>query len=172
MHSEVFVPTSWTKTTTIVPNNPDRESWPEVININKNVFDLSVMVNNEIEEDLLDCDENIIINYNYMNNEIFFIEKMRQSPRQLVDDEKENIVEDSNCREFTYLLQVIDHEAKATMYYDVKLARVEIAKDEEKKPISNSGVVNEDLEVIADLDEDNPFITEFDTPKDLIKNEK
>ena len=129
------------------------------------------MVNNDINDDLLDCDENIVINYSYKNNEITFIEEVRQIPNQLVDDDKENIVEDNASKEFSYLLKVVDHKTKATMYYDVKLARVEIAKSEEK-PITGNDVINEKLEVIAALDEDNPFSTEFETPKDLIKNEK
>ena len=57
---------------------------------------------------------------------------------------------------------MVDKETRSTMYYDVKLARVEIEKKED------SGPLGEHLEVIGKLyDEDeNPFGTEFDDPAD------
>ena len=56
------------------------------------------------------------------------------------------------------------------MYYDVKLARVEVEKKEET--VTEDKSLGEHLEVIAELDDENPFNTEFDIPEDYKKKEK
>lgn len=62
-----------------------------------------------------------------------------------------------------YTLKVVDHETNSVAYYDVKLARVEIGKKEDK------GLQEKRLEVIEELDDDedeNPFDTKFDDAED------
>ena len=57
------------------------------------------------------------------------------------------------------------------MYYDVKLARVEVEKKE--KTVTEDKLLGEHLEVITKLDDDdNPFNTEFDIPEDYKKKEE
>lgn len=73
-------------------------------------------------------------------------------------------------KEYTYLLKVIDHTTNSVMYYDVKLARVEVEKKEETGTEDKS--LGEHLEVITKLDDENPFNTEFDIPEDYKKKEE
>ena len=54
------------------------------------------------------------------------------------------------------------------MYYDVKLARVEMEKNKNTE-INSENSLDEHLEVIAKLDDDNPFDTEFDEPEEYKK---
>lgn len=86
--------------------------------------------------------------------------------KTIVNDEVE-----AGGKEFTYLLKVIDHATNSIMYYDVNLARVEIAKA--KEIVTDDGSLSEHLEVITKLDDedDNPFNTEFDIPEDYKKKE-
>ena len=170
-YNEIYVPTGWNKTSKIIPYNPARSVWPEVSNIKDNIFDLSIITYNKIEDDLMDCDEQLTLFFVHGNNEIVLREDTSYTPRQLVDDQKENINESGTIKEKTYLLTVVDKETKATMYYDVKLARVEMEKSEEVK-IENTDSLSEHLEVIAKLDDDNPFDTDFDEPIDKEEKDK
>ena len=60
-------------------------------------------------------------------------------------------------------MKVVDHETNSVAYYDVKLARVEIEKKEDKE------LQEKRLEVIEELDDeedDNPLDIEFDDAED------
>ena len=57
------------------------------------------------------------------------------------------------------------------MYYDVKLARVEMEKVK-ASDFRDDGSLSEHLEVIAKLDDDNPFDTDFDEPAEKEEKEK
>jgi hypothetical protein len=141
-----------------------------VSNTNENIFNLSIVTYNKIEDDLLDCDETLTLFFARQSNDITLIEETSYKPRQLVDDQKENINESGTVKEKTYLLKVFDRETRSTMFYDVKLARVELEKD---VPVAGDGSLSEHLEVIAKLDDDdNPFDTDFDDPVDSKKKDR
>ena len=168
-YNEIYIPNGWNKTSNLVPNNPARSSWPEVSNVTENIFNLSIVTYNKIEDDLLDCDETLALFFAYQNDDITLIEKTSYKPRQLVDDQKENINESGTVKEKTYLLKVFDRDTKSAMFYDVKLARVELEKN---VPVACDDSLSEHLEVIAKLDnDDNPFNTDFDDPVDSEKKD-
>ena len=170
-YNDIYVPNGWNKTSKIVPYNPARSSWPEVSNTNENIFDLSIVTLSKIEDGLMDCDEKLTLFFVHQDNEIMLIEETSYKPTQLVDDQKENINEGGTIKEKTYLLKVYDRETKSTMFYDVKLARVELEKDM-KIDVEEENQLSERLEVIAKLDDDNPFDTEFeDSPLEYSKND-
>ena len=162
-YNEVYIPTGWAKKTEIVPNNPIRSTTPEVELYDDNVFDLWITTDNKIEDDLLNCDEKLILCFTHENNEIVLTEEISYSPKERADDKKENIDNSGKIKERTYLLIVKDNDTKSTMYYDVKLARVELEK-KAKNTNEDSNSLSEDLEVIAVYDEDdeNPFDIEFE----------
>lgn len=164
-YNEAFVPTSWQKTTIIGPSNPIRTSWPEVEIIDKNIFNLSIVTENKIEDDLVDCDEKLVLFFVHENNEIYLTEETSLKPRQLVDDNKETANASGSIKEKTYFLKIVDNDTKSVMYYDAKLARVEMQKVSENQT-TESAPISEDLEVIAayDEDEENPFNTDFEDP--------
>ena len=105
------------------------------------------------------------MNYTHKNNEISLVEETGLMKRSsILDDENEK-----GGQEFTYLLKVIDHNTNTTMYYDVKLARVELEKNG-NVDINNEDSLCQHLEVIAKLDDENPFDAEFDEPEDYKKD--
>lgn len=166
--NEVFVPTGWNVTTEESAQNLSRPSWPLVTTTEENIFDLTVLVNTKNDEEPNNEKRQLILNFTYGNNEISLVQESDCIKRKsIIDDEAE-----SSGKEFTYLLKVIDHTTNSIMYYDVKLARVEVEKKEEIAVEDNS--LSEHLEVIAKLDDedDNPFNTEFDIPEDYKKKEK
>lgn len=169
--NEIFVPSSWVRTTKEVSSNPIRASWPDVANLDSNIFDLSIITYSNVEDDLLDCDEKLSLFFVSGNNEIMLSEETSYSPKQLVDDQKENINESGTVKEKTYSLKVYDRDTKSTMYYDVKLARVEMEKVK-ASGFRDDGSLSEHLEVIAKLDDDNPFDTDFDEPVEKEEKEK
>jgi len=142
-----------------------------VANLGSNIFDLSIITYSNVEDDLLDCDEKLSLFFVSGNNEIMLSEETSYSPKQLVDDQKENINESGTVKEKTYSLKVYDRDTKSTMYYDVKLARVEMEK-EKASGFRDDGSLSEHLEVIAKLDDDNPFDTDFDEPVEKEEKEK
>lgn len=164
--NEIYIPTGWVKKKELIPDNPIRSSTPEIELYEDNVFDLWITADNKIEDDLLNCDEKLVLGFTHENNEIILSEETKYTPKQLVDDEKENINESGTVKERTYLLIVKDKDTKSTMYYDIKLARVELEKKTENNNEENNSL-SEDLEVIAvyDEDEENPFDTEFEDAK-------
>lgn len=164
-YKETFVPTSWERTTLIAPSNPTRSSWPEVENVEQNIFNLSIVTENKIDDDLVDCNERLVLFFVHDNNEMYLTEETTLTPRQLVDDKPKNANTSGSIREKTYMLKVVDNDTKSIMYYDVKLARVEMLKLSEE-PATEETSISEDLEVIAvyDEDEENPFDTEFEDP--------
>ena len=164
-YCEVYVPSGWVKTVKETPQYLARSSWPQVEKINDNVFDLTVLTNVKEDDDPSNIKEQFILNCTHKNNEISLVEETGLMKRSsIVDDEVEK-----SGQEFTYLLKVIDHNTNTTMYYDVKLARVEMEKNEINE-VSNDDSLSEHLEVIAKLDDENPFDTEFDEPSDVKKD--
>ena len=156
-YSEVYVPNGWIKTTEEIPDNPARSSWPEIEGVESNVFDLTIVVNEKANIDPMKIKEQLILNYTYGNNEVSLVQETGLVKRKsIVNDEL-----DLGGREYSYLLKVVNHETNATMYYDVKLARVEMEKKEEIE--SDDDSLAEHIEVIAPLDEDedDPFDTDF-----------
>lgn len=119
--NEIYVPTTWTKTSKEVAANVMRSSWVDVENIDENYFNLSIVKYSEVKDDQLDCDEKLTLFFESGNNEICLEEETSNTPRQVNDKEK-------TVRDKTYMLKVYDKETKATMYYDVVLARVELEK--------------------------------------------
>ena len=168
--NEIFVPSGWVRTTKEVSSNPIRASWPDVANLDSNIFDLSIITHSNVEDELLDCDEKLSLFFVSGNNEVMLSEETSYSPRQLVDDQKENINESGTIKEKIYSLKVYDRDTKSTMFYDVKLARVEMEK--EVLGFKDDGSLSEHLEVIAKLDDDNPFDTDFDEPVEKEEKEK
>ena len=159
--NEVFVPTGWNVTTEETAQNLSRPSWPLVTITEENIFDLSVLVNTKNDEEPNNEKQQLILNFIYGNNEISLVQESDCIKRKsIVNDEVE-----ADGKEFTYLLKVIDHATNSIMYYDVNLARVEIAKTEEI--VTDDDLLSEHLEVIAELDDedDNPFETEFGDPQ-------
>ena len=114
--NEIFVPSGWVRTTKEVSSNPIRASWPDVANLDSNIFDLSIITYSNVEDDLLDCDEKLSLFFVSGNNEIMLSEETSYSPKQLVDDQKENINESGTVKEKTYSLKVYDRDTKSTMY--------------------------------------------------------
>ena len=166
--NEVFVPTGWNVTTEETAQNLSRPSWPLVTTTEENIFDLSVLVSTKNDEEPNNEKHQLVLNFIYGNNEISLVQESDCIKRKsIIDDEVE-----ASGKEFTYLLKVIDHTTNSIMYYDVKLARVEVEKKKEIAVEDNS--LSEHLEVIAKLDDedDNPFNTEFDIPEDYKKKEK
>ena len=159
--NEVFVPTGWNVTTEETAQNLSRPAWPLVTTTEENIFDLSVLVNTKNDEEPNNEKHQLILNFIYGNNEISLVQESDCIKRKsIVNDEVE-----ADGKEFTYLLKVIDHATNSIMYYDVNLARVEIAKTEEI--VTDDDLLSEHLEVIAELDDedDNPFETEFGDPQ-------
>ena len=159
--NEVFVPTGWNVTTEETAQNLSRPAWPLVTTTEENIFDLSVLVNTKNDEEPNSEKHQLILNFIYGNNEISLVQESDCIKRKsIVNDEVE-----ADGKEFTYLLKVIDHATNSIMYYDVNLARVEIAKTEEI--VTDDDLLSEHLEVIAELDDedDNPFETEFGDPQ-------
>lgn len=156
-YSEIYVPNGWIKTTEEIPENPTRSSWPEIEGVESNVFDLSIVVNEKTNPDPMKIKEQLILSYTYGNNEVSLVQETGLVKRKsIVDDEL-----DLGGREYSYLLKVINHETNASMYYDVKLARVEMEKKEKIEPEDNS--LTEHIEVIVPIDEEeNPFETDFE----------
>ena len=159
--NEVFVPTGWNVTTEETAQNLSRPSWPLVTTTEENIFDLSVLVSTKNDEEPNNEKHQLVLNFIYGNNEISLVQESDCIKRKsIVNDEVE-----ADGKEFTYLLKVIDHATNSIMYYDVNLARVEIAKTEEI--VTDDDLLSEHLEVIAELDDedDNPFETEFGDPQ-------
>ena len=164
--NEVFVPTGWNVTTEETAQNLSRPSWPLVTTTEENIFDLSVLVNTKNDEEPNNEKHQLVLNFIYGNNEISLVQESDCIKREsIVDDEVE-----TGGKEYTYLLKVIDHTTNSVMYYDVKLARVEVEKKEET--VTEDKSLGERLEVIAELDDENPFNTEFDIPEDYKKKEE
>ena len=113
----------------------------------------------------MDCDEKLVLFFVHENNEIYLTEETSLKPRQLVDDNKETANASGSIKEKTYFLKIVDNDTKSVMYYDAKLARVEMQKVSENQT-TESAPISEDLEVIAayDEDEENPFNTDFEDP--------
>ena len=159
--NEVFVPTGWNVTTEETAQNLFRPSWPLVTTTEENIFDLSVLVSTKNDEEPNNEKHQLVLNFIYGNNEISLVQESDCIKiKSIVNDEVE-----ADGKEFTYLLKVIDHATNSIMYYDVNLARVEIAKTEEI--VTDDDLLSEHLEVIAELDDedDNPFETEFGDPQ-------
>ena len=159
--NEVFVPTGWNVTTEETAQNLSCPSWPLVTTTEENIFDLSVLVSTKNDEEPNNEKHQLVLNFIYGNNEISLVQESDCIKRKsIVNDEVE-----ADGKEFTYLLKVIDHATNSIMYYDVNLARVEIAKTEEI--VTDDDLLSEHLEVIAELDDedDNPFETEFGDPQ-------
>lgn len=119
------------------------------------------MTNTKNDEEPNSEKHQLILNFIYGNNEISLVQESDCIKRKsIVNDEVE-----ADGKEFTYLLKVIDHATNSIMYYNVNLARVEIAKTEEI--VTDDDLLSEHLEVIAELDDedDNPFETEFGDPQ-------
>ena len=119
------------------------------------------MTNTKNDEEPNSEKHQLILNFIYGNNEISLVQESDCIKRKsIVNDEVE-----ADGKEFTYLLKVIDHATNSIMYYDVNLARVEIAKTEEI--VTDDDLLSEHLEGIAELDEedDNPFEKEFGDPQ-------
>ena len=132
----------------------------------ENIFDLSVLVSTKNDEEPNNEKHQLVLNFIYGNNEISLVQESDCIKREsIVDDEVE-----TGGKEFTYLLKVIDHTTNSVMYYDVKLARVEIEKKEETG--AEDKLLGEHLEVITKLGDENPFNTEFDIPEDYKKKEE
>ena len=164
--NEVFVPTGWNVTTEETAQNLSRPSWPLVTTTEENIFDLSVLVSTKNDEEPNNEKHQLVLNFIYGNNEISLVQESDCIKREsIVDDEVE-----TGGKEFTYLFKVIDHTTNSVMYYDVKLARVEVEKKEET--VTEDKSLGERLEVIAELDDENPFNTEFDIPEDYKKKEE
>ena len=164
--NEVFVPTGWNVTTEETAQNLSRPSWPLVTTTEENIFDLSVLVSTKNDEEPNNEKHQLVLNFIYGNNEISLVQESNCIKREsIVDDEVE-----TGGKEFTYLFKVIDHTTNSVMYYDVKLARVEVEKKEET--VTEDKSLGERLEVIAELDDENPFNTEFDIPEDYKKKEE
>ena len=164
--NEVFVPTGWNVTTEETAQNLSRPSWPLVTTTEENIFDLSVLVSTKNDEEPNNEKHQLILNFIYGNNEISLVQESNCIKREsIVDDEVE-----TGGKEFTYLFKVIDHTTNSVMYYDVKLARVEVEKKEEI--VTEDKSLGKHLEVIAELDDENPFNTEFDIPEDYKKKEE
>lgn len=164
-YCEVYVPSCWVKTLKETPQYLSRSSWPQVEKINDNVFDLTILTIVKEDDDPSNKKEQFILNYTHKNNEISLVEETGLMKRSsILDDENEK-----GGQEFTYLLKVIDHNTNTTMYYDVKLARVELEKNG-NVDINNEDSLCQHLEVIAKLDDENPFDTEFDEPEDYKKD--
>ena len=158
---DVFVPTGWIVTTEETAQNLSRSSWPLITTTEENIFDLTILTNTKNDEDPINEKHQLILNFIYGNNEISLVQESGLMKRKsIVNDEVE-----AGGKEFTYLLKVIDHATNSIMYYDVNLARVEVAKNE--KVVTDDDSLSEHLEVIAKLDDedDNPFNTEFDNPQ-------
>ena len=165
--NEVFVPSGWIITTNEAPQNLSSTAWPQVQETCENVFDLTILTNTKNDEEPNSEKHQLILNFIYGNNEISLVQESDCIKREsIVDDEVE-----TGGKEYTYLLKVIDHTTNSVMYYDVKLARVEVEKKE--KTVTEDKLLGEHLEVITKLDDgDNPFNTEFDTPEDYKKKEE
>ena len=163
-YCEIYVPDGWAKTTKETPDYLARSSWPQVEKINDNAFDLTILTNVKEEDDPSNNKEQLILNFTHKNNEISLVEETGVIKRSSILD---NEIEKGG-QEFTYLLKVIDHNTNTTMYYDVKLARVEMEKNKNTE-INSENSLDEHLEVIAKLDDDNPFDTEFDEPEEYKK---
>ena len=165
--NEVFVPTGWNVTTEEAAQNLSRPSWPLVTTTEENIFDLSVLVSTKNDEEPNNEKHQLVLNFIYGNNEISLVQESDCIKREsIVDGEVE-----TGGKEFTYLLKVSDHTTNSVMYYDVKLARVEVEKKE--ATVTEDKSLGEHLEVITKLDDgDNPFNTEFDIPEDYKKKEK
>ena len=88
-----------------------------------------------------------------------------QHIQPIIKHEKDEVIYE-NGKEHEYELKVLDHETKSTMYYETKLVRVEVEKDEEKT--TNVEPLEEHMEVIAELDDEdeNPFQIEFEEIKE------
>ena len=165
--NEVFVPTGWNVTTEETAQNLSRPSWPLVTTTEENIFDLTVSVNTKNDEEPNNEKHQLILNFIYGNNEISLVQESDCIKRKSITGDEV----DASGKEFTYLLKVIDHTTNSIMYYDVKLARVEVEKKE--KTVTEDKLLGEHLEVITKLDDgDNPFNTEFDIPEDYKKKEK
>ena len=163
--SEIYVPSSWTWTTEETPQNQLNTPWPRLGGINENLFDLSVLINSKLDSESDTSKEQFIVNLTYKNNEISLVQETEPTRRKSIIDDDIS----TGGKDFSYLLKVIDHETNAVMYYDIKLARVEV----EKKIMPTDELLDEHLEVITEIDweNDNPFETEFDTPEDYRKEE-
>ena len=119
------------------------------------------MTNTKNDEETKSEKHQLILNFIYGNNEISLLQESDCIKRKsIIDDEIE-----AGGKEFTYLLKVIDHTTNSVMYYDVKLARVEVEKKE--KTIEDE-TLSEHLEVITvyDEDEEDPFNINFEDAKD------
>ena len=132
--------------------------------VDENLFNLSIETNTEGDEDNQYLKEKFCLFFTHENNEMVLVEDTCYGTKESFDIQNEKVVEGGLVKERTYMLKVVDKETKSTMYYDVKLARVEIEKDNDS--------LSEHLEVIAKLDDENPFDTEFDDPEDLKKIDK
>lgn len=159
--NEVFVPSGWIIRTNEAPQNLSSTAWPQVQETSENVFDLTILTNTKNDEETKSEKHQLILNFIYGNNEISLLQESDCIKRKsIIDDEIE-----AGGKEFTYLLKVIDHTTNSVMYYDVKLARVEVEKKE--KTIEDE-TLSEHLEVITvyDEDEEDPFNINFEDAKD------
>lgn len=154
--NEKYIPTDWLKETKLVPSNPIRSSFPKIESIDYNLFNLIIESDFKFGDGADSGSEDLTLSFIKDNNEIFFTQNSKLFKRN--NDEQ-------GGKEFLYGLKVIDHNAQAIMYYKIELQRVEIAKKEEANVVEDEPL-EEHLEVIAQLDEDDVFKTEFGDPVD------
>lgn len=157
--NQTYVPDGWIRTSREDLNDPQRASWPEVMRFDDNFFDMSI----EVWGDLRDVgyDEALTLKFTHGNNEITLCEETSYGPRRLIEPLSEIHSQGDTTKERMYTMKVVDHETNSVAYYDVKLARVEIEKKEDKE------LQEKRLEVIEELDDEdeNPFNVKFDTPE-------
>ena len=154
--NQTYVPDGWIRTSREDPNNPQRASWPEVVRLDGNFFDMSIEALGDLRD--VGYDEALTLKFTHGNCEITLCEETSYGPRRLIEPLSEIRSQGGSMKERMYTLKVADHETNSVAYYDVKLARVEIEKKEDK------GLQEKRLEVIEELDDEdeNPFDTKFD----------
>ena len=169
--NEKYTPAGWTKTTTLTPSNPLRSSWPKVEGFDLNVFDLLIEKQINIDDDPINDTEDTTINIKLGHNELLLGQHSEHITRS-----DTTMVEKDKGTEYVYEFKVVDHNTNAIMYYKVELTRVEVDKVDKEQDEANKNLLDEDLEVIAVLDDDednNPFETEFDdAPLDYSKSDE
>ena len=171
-YNERYLPNGWTRTVEEIAQNRDRVSWPIVEEINDNIFGLAVDIETNIDDLPSKSWEDFSLSFTYENNEILLIQEKRYFSKDGLVDYK-TIDKEDKGKEFIYRLQVYDHDTNSIMYYKVNLERVEVKKEiESSSTVKIKGLFNEDLEIIAPLDdeEDDPFKTEFEDIKNSDEN--
>ena len=159
--SERYLPNGWTRTVEEIAQNEDRVSWPTIEDINDNLFQLAIDIETHIDDLPSKSKEELILSFAYGNNEIILVQQKSCFSREPGKLDYKVLDERDKGQQYSYSLEIIDHNTNSIMYFEPKLQRVEIAKPriEAEKPL-----FNEDLEVIAQIDddEDNPFETQFE----------